>query len=79
MNGYADRFTALIDACVMGGALRRNMLLGLAEAGFSGRAGARAFLMKPRRQSPRLRKGHGRIETARGNRSGVPDVFGHWP
>ena len=34
MNGYTDRFTALIDACVMGGALRRNILLSLAEAGF---------------------------------------------
>ncbi|KIC45473.1 PIN domain-containing protein [Tateyamaria sp. ANG-S1] len=33
MNGHADRFTALIDACVLGGALRRNMLLSLAEAG----------------------------------------------
>lgn len=33
MNGYADRFTALIDACVLGGALRRNMSLSLAEAG----------------------------------------------
>lgn len=33
MNGYADRFTALIDACALGGALRRNMLLSLAEAG----------------------------------------------
>ncbi len=33
MNGYADRFTALIDACVLGGALRRNMLLSLADVG----------------------------------------------
>lgn len=33
MTGHADRFTALIDACVLGGALRRNMLLSLAEAG----------------------------------------------
>ncbi|WP_243613868.1 PIN domain-containing protein [Shimia aestuarii] len=33
MSQYADRFTALIDACVLGGALRRNMLLSLAEAG----------------------------------------------
>lgn len=33
MTGPADRFTALIDACVLGGALRRNMLLSLAEAG----------------------------------------------
>ncbi|MEM9524145.1 MAG: hypothetical protein AAF982_09160 [Pseudomonadota bacterium] len=31
--GHADRFTALIDACALGGALRRNMLLSLAEAG----------------------------------------------
>lgn len=30
---YADRFTALIDACVLGGALRRNLLLSLADAG----------------------------------------------
>ena len=33
MTGHADRFTALIDACVLGGALRRNMLLSLAESG----------------------------------------------
>ena len=33
MSRYADRFTALLDACVLGGALRRNMLLSLAEAG----------------------------------------------
>lgn len=28
-----DRFTALVDACVLGGALRRNLILSLAEAG----------------------------------------------
>lgn len=33
MTTHADRFTALLDACVLGGALRRNMLLSLAEAG----------------------------------------------
>ncbi len=33
MSRYADRYTALLDACVLGGALRRNMLLSLAEAG----------------------------------------------
>ena len=33
MKGYADRFTVLVDACVLGGALRRNMMLSLAEAG----------------------------------------------
>lgn len=34
MSHYADRFTVLIDACCLAGALRRNMLLSLAEAGF---------------------------------------------
>ncbi len=33
MSRFADRFTALIDACVLSGALRRNMLLSLAEVG----------------------------------------------
>jgi hypothetical protein len=33
MSRHADRFTALLDACVLGGALRRNMLLSLAEVG----------------------------------------------
>ena len=41
MEGHADRFTALIDACVLGGALRRNMILSLAEAG----------LFRPRRSA----------------------------
>jgi hypothetical protein len=31
---FANRYTALIDACVLAGALRRNLLLTLAEAGF---------------------------------------------
>lgn len=34
MSHYSDRFTALIDACCLAGALRRNILLSLAEAGF---------------------------------------------
>ena len=34
MSHFADRFTVLIDACCLAGALRRNMLLSLAEAGF---------------------------------------------
>ena len=33
MSRYPDRFTALLDACALGGALRRNMLPSLAEAG----------------------------------------------
>ena len=44
MNGYADWFTALIDACVLGGAPRRNMLLSLAVAG----------LFRPRRKHSAL-------------------------
>lgn len=34
MNHKADRFTALADACVLASALKRNMLLSLAEAEF---------------------------------------------
>ena len=32
MKAESTRYTALLDACVLGGALRRNMLLSLAEA-----------------------------------------------
>ncbi len=35
MSHFADRFTVLVDACCLAGALRRNMLLSLAEAGFN--------------------------------------------
>lgn len=31
---FANRFTALIDACALAGALKRNLLLTLAEAEF---------------------------------------------
>jgi hypothetical protein len=31
---FANRFTALVDACVLAGALKRNLLLSLAEAEF---------------------------------------------
>jgi predicted nucleic acid-binding protein len=31
---FANRFTALIDACALAGVLKRNLLLTLAEAGF---------------------------------------------
>ena len=34
MSDYADRFTALIDANVLACAMRRNIILSLAEAGF---------------------------------------------
>jgi predicted nucleic acid-binding protein len=34
LSDFSDRFTALIDACCLAGALRRNILLSLAEAGF---------------------------------------------
>ncbi len=60
MSQYADRFTALIDACVLAGALRRNILLSLAEAGlFRPRWSARildetgiAKLLAPFRKQP---------------------------
>ena len=31
---FANRFTALVDACALAGALKRNLLLSLAEAEF---------------------------------------------
>lgn len=34
MSDYADRLTALIDANVLACAMRRNIILSLAEAGF---------------------------------------------
>jgi len=34
MSHYTDRFTALLDACVLAGGLKRNILLSLAETGF---------------------------------------------
>lgn len=34
MSHFADRFTVLVDACCLAGALQRNMLLSLAEAEF---------------------------------------------
>lgn len=34
MNYQADRFTALVDACVLASALKRNMLLSFAQAEF---------------------------------------------
>ena len=34
MSHYTDRFTALLDACVLAGGLKRNVLLSLAETGF---------------------------------------------
>lgn len=34
ISKFTDRFTAVIDACVLAGAFRRNLLLSLAEVGF---------------------------------------------
>ena len=57
MKGHADRFTALIDACVLGGALRRNMILSLAEAGlFRPRWSAR-ILNETQKAIPEITKG----------------------
>lgn len=46
MNQYADRFMALVDACVLAGALRRNMTSSLAEAVCSCLDGARTISME---------------------------------
>ncbi|ODR88501.1 PIN domain-containing protein [Sinorhizobium alkalisoli] len=50
---FANRFTAFVDACTLASALKRNLLLTLAEAEFFASAGPQLFLMRPRRRSKR--------------------------
>ncbi|MGR3375338.1 PIN domain-containing protein [Salipiger abyssi] len=57
MSRYADRFTALLDACVLAGALRRNMLLSLAEAGLFRPRWSNRVLDETQRAIARITKG----------------------
>ena len=58
-----DRFTALVDACVLGGALRRNLILSLAEAGLFRLRWSEAILDETERTIARIT--HGKADTAR--------------
>ena len=54
---FADRFTALIDACVLAGAFRRNLLLSLAEVGFFRPRWSARILDETQRAISRITKG----------------------
>jgi len=57
MNRPADRFTAPIDANVLGGALRRNMLLSLAESGLFRPRWSERILDETQKAISRITKG----------------------
>lgn len=57
MSDYSDRFTAVLDACVLGGALKRNILLSLAEAGLFRPKWSAAILDETERAITRISKG----------------------
>ena len=59
MSQFADRFTALIDANCLGGALRRNMLLSLAEAGLYRVRWSARILEETARAIDRITEGNG--------------------
>ena len=52
-----DRFTALVDACVLGGALRRNLILSLAESGLFRLRWSDAILDETERTIAKISKG----------------------
>ncbi|PZX12434.1 putative nucleic acid-binding protein [Palleronia aestuarii] len=58
-----DQFTALVDACVLGGALRRNLILSLAEAGLFRLRWSDAILDETERTIARITEG--KADTAR--------------
>lgn len=57
MSDYSDRFTAVLDACVLGGALKRNILLSLAEAGLFRPKWSAAILDEAERAITRISNG----------------------
>ena len=58
-----DRFTALVDACVLGGALRRNLILSLGEAGLFRLRWSDAILDETERTIAKITEG--KADTAR--------------
>lgn len=58
-----DRFTALVDACVLGGALRRNLILSFAEAGLFRLRWSAAVLDETERTITKITEG--KADTAR--------------
>ncbi len=58
MNLYPNRFTAVLDACVLGGVLKRNMLLSLAEAGLFRPRWSNRILDETERAISKITKGN---------------------
>src|SRR6516164_1480520 len=51
---FANRFTALVDACTLVSSLKRNLLLTLRRRNFSVSAGGVVFSMRPKLPSKRF-------------------------
>lgn len=60
----ADRFTAVIDACVLAGALPRNVVLSLAEAGLYRARWSGRILDETERAIERMLSGRGKSDPA---------------
>ena len=58
MNLYPNRFTVILDANVLGGALKRNMLLSLAAAGLFRPRWSNRILDETERANSRITKGN---------------------
>lgn len=57
ISKFTDRFTAIIDACVLDGAFRRNLLLSLAEVGFYRPRWSKRILDETEAAIPKITKG----------------------
>ena len=57
ISKFTDRFTAVIDACVLAGSFRRNLLLSLAEVGFYRPRWSKRILDETEAAIPKITKG----------------------
>lgn len=61
---FANRFTALVDACTLTNALNRNLLLSLAEAGFFRLRWSGQILDETERAIEKISRGKGHADAA---------------
>jgi hypothetical protein len=61
---FANRFTALVDACTLANSLKRNLLLTLAEAGFFRLRWSSRILDETERAIEKILRGKGRADAA---------------
>ena len=57
ISKFTDRFTAVIDACVLAGSFRRNLLLSLTEVGFYRPRWSKRILDETEAVIPKITKG----------------------